>query len=176
MRPQCMQRPRDNLQAMLREGVLVRDPAPRYYVYRLRRAHMCRQDWSALASIADYDSSASGKHELTRPDKEDDRVRQIEALNAQTGPVLLGYPARRTWTTCSHRLAMRGRPHWMSWRTTGCGIRSGRYRRATDRALTAPSTRCPLSTSPMDITVRPQLHALRCAPRGEPHHTRTRRL
>ena len=32
------------------------------------------------------------KHELTTPLKEDDRVRQIEAVNAQTGPVMIGYP------------------------------------------------------------------------------------
>jgi hypothetical protein len=49
------------------------------------------------ASVADYDTNRVRKHEFTRPDKEDDRVRQIEALNAQTGPVLLAYPhaARR---------------------------------------------------------------------------------
>ena len=46
----------------------------------------------AAASVADYDSNRIRKHEFTRPDKEDDRVRQIEALNAQTGPVLLAYP------------------------------------------------------------------------------------
>jgi uncharacterized protein (DUF1015 family) len=46
----------------------------------------------AVASIAAYDSNRIRKHEFTRPDKEDDRVRQIEALNAQTGPVLLAHP------------------------------------------------------------------------------------
>jgi uncharacterized protein (DUF1015 family) len=43
--------------------------------------------------VAAYDAQRIRRHELTRPDKEDDRVRQIEALNAQTGPVLLAYPA-----------------------------------------------------------------------------------
>jgi uncharacterized protein (DUF1015 family) len=46
----------------------------------------------AAASVADYETNRIRKHEFTRPDKEDDRVRQIEALNAQTGPVLLAYP------------------------------------------------------------------------------------
>ena len=45
----------------------------------------------AAASVADYDTNRIRKHEFTRPDKEDDRVRQIEALNAQTGPVLLAH-------------------------------------------------------------------------------------
>ena len=35
------------------------------------------------------------KHELTRPDKEDDRVRHIEAFNSQTGPVFLTYQRGR---------------------------------------------------------------------------------
>jgi len=42
-------------------------------------------------SVADYDTNRIRKHEFTRPDKEDDRVRQIDALNAQTGPVFLTY-------------------------------------------------------------------------------------
>jgi uncharacterized protein (DUF1015 family) len=44
-------------------------------------------------SVAAYDANRIRKHEFTRPDKEDDRVRQITALNAQTGPVLLAYRA-----------------------------------------------------------------------------------
>jgi uncharacterized protein (DUF1015 family) len=44
------------------------------------------------ASVAAYESNRIRRHEFTRPDKEDDRVRQIEALNAQTGPVLVAYP------------------------------------------------------------------------------------
>jgi uncharacterized protein (DUF1015 family) len=47
----------------------------------------------AAASVADYETNRIRKHEFTRPDKEDDRVRQIDALNAQTGPVLLAYPS-----------------------------------------------------------------------------------
>jgi uncharacterized protein (DUF1015 family) len=42
--------------------------------------------------MAAYDANRIRKHEFTQPDKEDDRVHQIEALNAQTGPVLMAYP------------------------------------------------------------------------------------
>ncbi len=45
----------------------------------------------AAASVAAYDADRIKKHEFTRPVKEDDRVRQIDALNAQTGPVFLVY-------------------------------------------------------------------------------------
>ncbi len=82
----------DNLARMVGEGVLQRDPAPCYYVYRLRMGGHVQTGVVAAASVAEYNSNRIRKHEFTRPDKEDDRVRQIEALNVQTGPVLLASP------------------------------------------------------------------------------------
>ncbi len=82
----------DNLRAMIAEGVLVRDSQRFLYVYRLAVHDVVQTGIVAAASLADYDSNRIRKHELTRPDKEDDRVHQIDALNAQTGPVLLAYP------------------------------------------------------------------------------------
>lgn len=73
------------------EGVLVRDPQPCYYLYRLVMGSHTQTGIVAAASVVDYDSNRIRKHEFTRPDKEDDRVRQIDALNAQTGPVFLTY-------------------------------------------------------------------------------------
>ena len=81
----------ENLQRMLAEGILERDPEAYYYVYRLVMGEHTQTGLVAVASVADYDSNRIRRHEFTRPDKEDDRVRQIEALNAQTGPVLLAY-------------------------------------------------------------------------------------
>lgn len=83
-----------NLRSMLQEGVLVRDPQPCYYIYRLVMGDHRQTGLVAAASVAAYDSNRIRKHEFTRPDKEDDRVRQIEALQAQTGPVLLAYESR----------------------------------------------------------------------------------
>jgi uncharacterized protein (DUF1015 family) len=83
----------ENLKTMTAAGVLIRDPSPRYYVYRLTRQGHAQTGLAAVASIADYDINRVRKHELTTPLKEDDRVRQIEAINAQTGPVMIGYPA-----------------------------------------------------------------------------------
>jgi uncharacterized protein (DUF1015 family) len=82
----------ENLKRMVGEGVLVRDAQPSYYAYRLVMDGHAQTGLVAAASVADYDSNRIRKHEFTRPDKEDDRVRQIEALDAQTGPVLLAYP------------------------------------------------------------------------------------
>jgi uncharacterized protein (DUF1015 family) len=84
----------NNLQNMLQQDILVRDTAPCYYVYRLLMGEHHQTGLVAAASVAAYNSNRIRKHEFTRPDKEDDRVRQIEALNAQTGPVLLTCESR----------------------------------------------------------------------------------
>ncbi len=82
----------ENLKRMMEEGVLVQDEKPCYYAYRLTMGDHQQTGLVAGASVADYDSNRIRKHEFTRPAKEDDRVRQIEAVNAETGPVLLAYP------------------------------------------------------------------------------------
>jgi uncharacterized protein (DUF1015 family) len=83
----------DNFARMIAAGVLVRDPKPRYYVYRLSDGARRQTGLGAVASLDEYENNRIRKHEHTTPAKEDDRVRQIEAVNAQTGPVMMGYPA-----------------------------------------------------------------------------------
>jgi uncharacterized protein (DUF1015 family) len=82
----------ENLQRMQNAGVLMRDTEPNYYVYRLTWRGRSQTGVACVASLADYGTNRIRKHELTTPLKEDDRVRQIEAINAQTGPVMIGYP------------------------------------------------------------------------------------
>ncbi len=91
--PEVYAKAADNLKKMLAAGILARDPEPCYYAYRLTMGEHVQTGLVAAASVSDYDANRIRKHEFTRPDKEDDRVRQIEALNAQTGPVLLAYPS-----------------------------------------------------------------------------------
>ena len=83
----------ENLQRMVAAGVLMRDAKPCYYVYRQTWRGHTQTGLAAVASLADYASNRIRKHEHTTPLKEDDRVRQIEAVNAQTGPVMMAYPA-----------------------------------------------------------------------------------
>ncbi|MCC7547753.1 MAG: DUF1015 domain-containing protein [Burkholderiales bacterium] len=90
--PQVYAKAAENLRGMIAHGVLRRDARPCFYVYRLRTASHTQIGLALTAAVADYDSNRIRRHEYTRPDKEDDRVRQIEALDAQTGPVLLAYP------------------------------------------------------------------------------------
>lgn len=86
------QKAAENMQRLVESGVLVQDAAPCYYAYRLTWRDRPMTGIVAGASVADYDTNRIRKHEYTRPKKEDDRVRQIEAVNAQTGPVMLVYP------------------------------------------------------------------------------------
>ena len=91
--PEVYAKAAENLAAMQRQGILVRDSRPCYYVYRLTMGRHVQTGLVAAASVAAYDAGRIKKHEFTRPAKEDDRVRQIDALNAQTGPVFLVYPS-----------------------------------------------------------------------------------
>jgi uncharacterized protein (DUF1015 family) len=82
----------ENLRGMIAAGVLVRDDKPCYYAYRLTWRDRVETGFAAVASIAAYADDRIRRHELTTPAKEDDRVRQIEAVGGQTGPVMLAYP------------------------------------------------------------------------------------
>ena len=81
-----------NMQNLISQGLLQQDETPCYYAYRLTWGEVQMTGIVAGASIADYDSNRIRKHEYTRPVKEDDRVRQISSIDAQTGPVMLAYP------------------------------------------------------------------------------------
>jgi uncharacterized protein (DUF1015 family) len=80
---------RENIHRMIEDGVLIRDPAPYYYVYRLTMGEHSQTGLVGAAPVAAYDENRVRRHEFTRPDKEDDRVRQIDSVDAQTGPVLV---------------------------------------------------------------------------------------
>ncbi len=82
-----------NLARMVDAGVLVRDATAAYYAYRIAAGDHVQTGLVAVASIDAYETNRVRRHEHTRPDKEDDRVRHMEALNAQTGPVLVAYPS-----------------------------------------------------------------------------------
>ncbi len=81
----------ENFNKMIDQKILQKDTQPCYYFYRLIMGDHQQTGLVAIASVKDYDSNRIRKHEYTRPDKEDDRVRQIDTLNAQTGPVFLTY-------------------------------------------------------------------------------------
>jgi len=89
------QKGRENLYKMLSEGVLIQDEKPCFYLYRLIMGNVDEIGLVAGASIEDYENSIIKKHEHTRADKEADRIKHVDTLNANTGPVFLTYRARK---------------------------------------------------------------------------------
>jgi uncharacterized protein (DUF1015 family) len=83
----------ENLAELRRRGVLVEDPAPRFYVYAQRMGSHRQTGLVACASVDEYDRDVIKKHEKTRADKEDDRVRHVDTLSAHDEPVFLTYRA-----------------------------------------------------------------------------------
>jgi uncharacterized protein (DUF1015 family) len=84
---------KENFTKLISEGALQQDAQPCFYLYRQVMGGHAQIGLVAAASCEEYLNNIIKKHEFTRPDKEDDRVRHIEALNSQTGPVFLTYRA-----------------------------------------------------------------------------------
>jgi uncharacterized protein (DUF1015 family) len=89
--PEVYAKAAENMQALLSRGVLKRDARPCYYAYRMIMGDHSQIGLVAAGSAEAYDANRIRKHEFTRPAKEDDRVRQIEAVGAHTGPVLTAH-------------------------------------------------------------------------------------
>lgn len=77
----------------LSQGKFIRDNQPCYYLYELTMDGRVQTGIVACASIDDYQNSIIKKHENTRADKEVDRIRHVDSLSAQTGPIFLAYRA-----------------------------------------------------------------------------------
>lgn len=85
------QRAKENLDAFLQRNVLFRESKPCYYIYQLVMNGRTQTGLVATSSIKDYEQGIIKKHEFTRPEKENDRIRHIKVTGAQTGNVFLAY-------------------------------------------------------------------------------------
>lgn len=107
------QRARKELHSWYEQGIMVPDNAflePAYFVYRLTQGKHTQTGIIACASVADYCSGTIKRHEKTRPQKEEDRVKHIRALEAHTGPVLLTYPSESKLDTLLKKCAAAAEP------------------------------------------------------------------
>ncbi|MGB4269133.1 MAG: DUF1015 family protein [Spirochaetota bacterium] len=82
---------KENLQKFINDGVLAYDDAAYLYLYTLKMGHHIQTGIVAGVSIDDYINGVVKKHELTREDKEIDRMNHINVIGAQTGLVYLFY-------------------------------------------------------------------------------------
>jgi uncharacterized protein (DUF1015 family) len=93
--PEVYAKGKENFHRLIAEQALRPDTQSCFYLYRQVMGGHSQTGIVAAASCEDYLKGIIKKHELTRPDKEDDRTRHIETLNSQTGPVFLVYQANK---------------------------------------------------------------------------------
>ena len=89
--PEVYQKAHDMLWDMVKDGSFVQDEKECYYLYELVMNDRAQTGIVACASIDDYINGVIKKHENTRADKEEDRIRHVDACDAQTGPIFLAY-------------------------------------------------------------------------------------
>ena len=86
---------RENLDKLSAEGICVQDAEPRLYIYRQIMNGRAQTGIVGCASIDDYLNNIIKKHELTRADKEADRIRHVDTCDANTGPIFLTYRGKK---------------------------------------------------------------------------------
>jgi uncharacterized protein (DUF1015 family) len=84
-----------NFAQMRGKGILLQDKSPCFYIYRQQMGGRAQTGIVGLMSAIEYDAGKIKKHELTRKDKEDDRINHVNTVNAQTGPVFISYRERQ---------------------------------------------------------------------------------
>ena len=89
--PKVYQKARNVLEEMIEKGEFIQDETPCYYLYELTRNGHRQTGIVACASIDDYFNGTIKKHENTREEKEQDRIRHVDTLDTQTGPIFLAY-------------------------------------------------------------------------------------
>ena len=82
------------LREKIQEGKFVQDPTPCFYLYELTMDGHSQTGVVGCASIDDYRNNVIKKHENTRADKEEDRIRHVDTCSMQTGPIFLAYRAK----------------------------------------------------------------------------------
>lgn len=80
---------KENLEVMEQKGILRQDQQENYYIYELTRKGKVQTGIVGCASIDDYNNNIIKKHELTREEKEQDRICHVDVCNANTGPIFL---------------------------------------------------------------------------------------
>ncbi len=89
--PEVYAKARELFDARRADGTFVTEPAPCFYLYELTMGGRSQTGVVACCAIDDYLENVIKKHENTLEKKELDRIRHIDALDAQTGPIFLTY-------------------------------------------------------------------------------------
>lgn len=88
---EILEKAKENLDRLIRDGVLEKDNEPAFYVYRLSGNGRCQTGVIAGCSLEEYEAGKIKRHEKTQPDKVADRTQHIVHLRAQTGLIFLAF-------------------------------------------------------------------------------------
>jgi len=88
---QVYDKARSNLELFIQNGTLYPEEKPCYYIYQLVMNGKSQTGLVCVSSIEDYFNDVIKKHELTRPEKEKDRIDHMRTIRAQTGNVFMAY-------------------------------------------------------------------------------------
>lgn len=100
--PRVYEKAAENLKTMEKTGVYMQDAEPCFYIYRQIMEGRAQIGLVGCASVTDYLENRVKKHELTRADKEADRIRHVDVCDANTGPIFLTYRAREDISETIH--------------------------------------------------------------------------
>ncbi len=92
--PSVYAKAKENFALFQKKGYLKHDSAPCFYIYRQVMDGRSQTGLMCCCAAEEYWNDSIKKHELTRKDKEEDRLRHVDTINANAGPVFLTYPAR----------------------------------------------------------------------------------
>lgn len=92
--PAVYKKAAENLNKMIEDKIYIQDTDSALYIYRLTMNGKSQTGIVGCTSIDDYINNKIKKHELTREDKEQDRIRHVDACNANTGPIFLTYRSK----------------------------------------------------------------------------------
>ena len=95
-----------------KKGWLVQDDEPTYYIYAQTMAGRTQYGIVGCASVDDYLNGLIKKHELTRPDKEQDRMVHIRTNNANIEPVFFTYPAVKELDAVVRKIVRKEKPEY----------------------------------------------------------------
>lgn len=100
-----------NLYSMINKGILFEDSSPKLYIYRQIMNGRSQTGIVGCVSIDEYLKGSIRKHELTKPDKEKDRINHVDYCNANTGPIFLSYRRRNSINEITKEI-VKGEPEY----------------------------------------------------------------
>ena len=110
--PEVYKKSVENFNKWQKNGWLVQDKSPGYYIYAQTMKGRTQYGIAGCASVDDYLNGIIKKHELTRPDKEQDRMVHIRANNANIEPVFFAYPAVREIDDIVNKIVKKEKPEY----------------------------------------------------------------